>query len=593
MEKCNQCIVSFSSIWEAKEHFASLVHNIKMEQLTPGKPHICELCRFECQELSEYSKHIDSATHKKKLDALRKRQLVTEGITRVDNLDGSTYTKGISSNLESKKSAVPCVGEKNTSGLLCRGCGLRNTLLPTRFNKNVGSDVYEKYDTLCFTHSVSFCDPLRQPIKEQLPCYFHTACDRGSRINNKCYYHGFKRATPVSSGSSSNSSLDFSDLCYEPKKNFLSESCFENSCIHAPPSVRIVDLCRVPASSSEEREEMYQNRTRSNGGKEEALVVKPINRGFLARISTRMKRRLTHGTNDGEKLNFKKHKRKRKKKAKEGASHELSCNSFEDGTNVVKTDGTDQSVVSKKTKIPPLQKIIESSCKLRPASCVKVDPKRKYETMALKGRALFSKNRHIMMSRNRHSKYRLVPSENKRSCIGAGPQVISNSTCEEAQTLKRETVSSKDLDIKPCVGEFMKIGDQYLSFPLSRTLAGQLSQKADEMDTNWQRPQGTSNLTDGKFFPRVREGNLQQFVTEVSSVTSHNGEDVLTSSGLHIVSSNFASGSGDDALTKTNLSGRGTVKAEDNTTEWKLLRKNLQLFPTVTLTDESQLTKKN
>lgn len=42
--------------------------------------------------------------------------------------------------------------------------------------------------------------------------------------------------------------------------------------------------------------------------------------------------------------------------------------------------------------------------------------------MALKGRALFSKNLHIMMSKNRHSKYRLVPSRLERPPIKSEPQ---------------------------------------------------------------------------------------------------------------------------------------------------------------------------
>uniref|UniRef100_A0A9J2P5I4 U1-type domain-containing protein n=1 Tax=Ascaris lumbricoides TaxID=6252 RepID=A0A9J2P5I4_ASCLU len=64
-----------------REHDASMIHHVRLQQASVDCEHICRICKFICKELSEYSKHVDSSVHKDKLAQVRMRRAVFEDIS--------------------------------------------------------------------------------------------------------------------------------------------------------------------------------------------------------------------------------------------------------------------------------------------------------------------------------------------------------------------------------------------------------------------------------------------------------------------------------------------------------------------------------
>uniref|UniRef100_A0A0M3J2F3 C2H2-type domain-containing protein n=1 Tax=Anisakis simplex TaxID=6269 RepID=A0A0M3J2F3_ANISI len=73
--------LKYSKLQAKREHDVSMLHHVRLEQAGDDCEHVCRICKFICKELSEYSKHVDTTTHKEKLTHVRMRRAVFEDIS--------------------------------------------------------------------------------------------------------------------------------------------------------------------------------------------------------------------------------------------------------------------------------------------------------------------------------------------------------------------------------------------------------------------------------------------------------------------------------------------------------------------------------
>ncbi|CAI4227781.1 unnamed protein product [Auanema sp. JU1783] len=67
---CKLCNISFSTNLEQKEHNLLLSHHVKLAS-TGSSAHNCIVCVCKCQSLADYSKHVDTPEHRRRLERLR------------------------------------------------------------------------------------------------------------------------------------------------------------------------------------------------------------------------------------------------------------------------------------------------------------------------------------------------------------------------------------------------------------------------------------------------------------------------------------------------------------------------------------------
>uniref|UniRef100_A0A914W541 C2H2-type domain-containing protein n=1 Tax=Plectus sambesii TaxID=2011161 RepID=A0A914W541_9BILA len=77
-ERCDLCDLSFDNHVLKKVHNVSIIHHVRLE--TKFKPcwHRCAPCKFSCDVLADYSKHIDTEDHKMKLEAARRKWIAMD-----------------------------------------------------------------------------------------------------------------------------------------------------------------------------------------------------------------------------------------------------------------------------------------------------------------------------------------------------------------------------------------------------------------------------------------------------------------------------------------------------------------------------------
>uniref|UniRef100_A0A0N5AUV4 C2H2-type domain-containing protein n=1 Tax=Syphacia muris TaxID=451379 RepID=A0A0N5AUV4_9BILA len=378
MPGCNICQkVKFNNDVEAKEHYVSLIHHIKLEQFSPGKPHKCSLCQFECRELPEYSKHIDSIIHKKRLSVLRRLHSNTITMDDTMKLDKVNMT-----------SFKDVTGVTNESSKCEANGALQKTAakLPAKFVNRCRVEKLKRRPLLnspYFTRSAHRCRQQQTDFPYQVQFgsdgYRYSVCDGVDPYT--------LRTTQESSGEYGSLFPGF----YEPgeRHSSVSECYFSYVCDDGKS--------RLPVEA-------------------ECIASIPIH-------SNNASTSVSNSNADDKKIN------------------KISKNETKISLDTPAPSSTEKTPacenIGKKLKKTE-QKIIVKSCCLRSKSlkCIKLDSRRRYEKMALKGRALFSKNLHLMMSKNRHSKYRLIHS---------GTVNVSNSRPKEVEESSANTHSESGL----------------------------------------------------------------------------------------------------------------------------------------------------
>ncbi|VDD89673.1 unnamed protein product [Enterobius vermicularis] len=449
--------------------------------LTPGKPHDCDLCHFNCKELPEYSKHIDSPTHKNALCLFRTRRAVmedTEGLQSERLQEDLDCSSKIASG-EDQKASVGWFSGKKKRKRSCKRVK-RKTLLSIPLNEDV------------------------QDMSSEKLCKYENGSER---------------------------------LVVEKKK-----SAFEYSCE--------IQFTHHPYTAFEERSEIstkYHQRDPGAVYYDEQKLSSPMRNSRLAQACNQ--------TSQLFQLDEVCHR-----SASLSADQFLGVSEKNDSNLSTENHAGFSKTTFEKQLMPVLEHANRKPRYSLSCKSLRIDPKRKYEKMALKGRALFSKNLHIMMSKNRHSKYRLVPSRLERPPIKSEPQTTFYVHTISAGPSATPTVFSPTFD------------------------------NGNEAAV-WQSPveASSSSSTDEQAVSQERE-DWKQFATGGSSISCPSGSSASISCGSSVpLSDSLHSLENDYQVPKeessdSHLDGSWMVKVEPNIDSnqleamWSLVAEESSLF---------------
>uniref|UniRef100_A0A7I4YM75 C2H2-type domain-containing protein n=1 Tax=Haemonchus contortus TaxID=6289 RepID=A0A7I4YM75_HAECO len=362
MPLCQICDIPFETSLELEVHELSLSHHIKLEAVAPTS-HFCPPCNIKCPSLGAYSKHVDTLEHRKRRDRMRAIiDTMDAGIEPNNGSQGSRQTQRCgghpSSYLEPTLPFIRNGPNRRTYPALHRG--LR------RFNSQ--AHLQEELSQFpCSDHPENFRDEI----------YFYA--QRAEMANN---------ATHVDYDLAWNNHIPDSILPPHYEEEFR------------PYFMSKADSCGTDAARRGnccEREDVSQpsggsSRTAGQNDGKKDRNVPLLKRGLLARLSLKAKKdKGTASKNSTDNGGSEKNDRKTKKKKSKSQSPSTSSK-----CNAKSTASASGSVQLRRAA---------------PLSVSMKDKTKKWELVAVKGKATYLKNRSQRLLKDRMSKYRLVDSK--------------------------------------------------------------------------------------------------------------------------------------------------------------------------------------
>uniref|UniRef100_A0A1I7XR23 C2H2-type domain-containing protein n=1 Tax=Heterorhabditis bacteriophora TaxID=37862 RepID=A0A1I7XR23_HETBA len=362
--RCELCRINFETSLELEVHDLSLSHHIKLEA-KGSEQHSCGICSFTCSTLSEYSKHVDSESHRKKRDRLRAViDTMDAGENRVVEFFIATHIHNLylfilmflAHTYLRMTYPTPNMNNLPTGPPPAR----TQCYVPSNFSTRCGRDKYNECPPAASSNhhyaKRSGHHEYDSPWNaSQLPPYNHG--------NKECY----NRESSSPRFSQQNTDRNYRGRSRTMEKNDRRDRRDERE-----------------HHQVEEKNEPLRKKVRSNENPDVEDLPK---RGLLARLSLRVKK-------DKDSLSKSKNKEREKQKCKPSSKNADDTIS---STNQPSFEGRAHAS-EKKTK---RKRIVPSQVSMK-------DRTKKWELVAVKGKASYLKNRSQRMMKDRMSKYRLV-----------------------------------------------------------------------------------------------------------------------------------------------------------------------------------------
>ncbi|KAK6747253.1 hypothetical protein RB195_000456 [Necator americanus] len=370
---CQLCDIYFEESLELEVHYLSLSHHIKLETTNPVI-HCCPACAVSCSTLSEYSKHIDTEEHRKKRDRMR---------AIIDTMDAGDDRRRCNAVPDRIQQPALTPNYMQPSSSFVRNGNKRRTYPAP----NINDGQQPRFGRALARH----------PSQLQGQDSFATRCSsqQGPNsvrpIDSECHDSAW-RNTHYSNPprpyvpSLPEETSSHSESC--TNKNVASGVNYEDSRVHFSTDVRRFD------GYGREKGDNPQLLTGSDAQQDFNSVKhsSPPKRGILARLSLRRKDKASKG-NVGDKTEKPERGDRKGKKKKSLTRSPPSLVSL-------KTQATNDMGESSRNRIRTA--FVNVAMK---------DKTKKWELVAVKGKASYLKNRSQRMLKDRMSKYRLVDSK--------------------------------------------------------------------------------------------------------------------------------------------------------------------------------------
>ncbi|KAL6739008.1 hypothetical protein Aduo_012501 [Ancylostoma duodenale] len=363
---CQLCDIDFEQQLELDVHQLSLSHHIKLEATNPDA-HSCPPCGIHCVTLSEYSKHVNTEEHRKKRDRMR---------AIIDTMDAGENRR-VHFNAAADRSQPPGL---TPNYLQPSSSFVRNGHNRRTYPARSASSGTQSRHSRNIAHQPSFNDH-RSYQQDLGPQHSTEGAEFYNHAwNNNTHPNFPRRCSPsLFEGSSSHSGDRYTN------KGAANGGSHGESRQHYSS-----DLRRPDGRTSENQRTSPESNTEQPMNSEDHPPA--MKRGILARLSLRIKDKGSKSSSGEKSEKSGKSGKKSKKKKSLSRSPPTPASAKTDSAAA----GTSESPRHRRAA---------------PLAVSMKDKTKKWELVAVKGKASYLKNRSQRMLKDRMSKYRLVDSK--------------------------------------------------------------------------------------------------------------------------------------------------------------------------------------